>query len=154
MMLPHNLPLQLELHTAFKILPMSSFIWESECDFRCRARLLLLCYIPQIWLLPLSRTCRVSAFVQPVLPDLCVLNGGSISSSDEASWLSHLFLSVTSSRSVPCRLPLFFHKVDSIHLVPSVLCFIAVWVSLQWPTPSVLLSRLSLSEVKFKMFNL
>lgn len=119
----HNLPLQLELHTTFKILSMSSFMWEieeSERVFRCRAGQLLFCYIPQIWLLPLLRMCRVTAFVQPVIPALLssaaksviltvsaegsALNCGSLSSFDEASWLSHLFFSVASSHSLHHRL--------------------------------------------------
>ena len=76
---------------------MSSFLWGSEYDFRCRAGLLLFCYIPQIRLLPFSRMCRASALVQPVIPALLSSVATSVCSHGVSGecWMAALFLHPT-----------------------------------------------------------
>lgn len=114
-----------------------ALLWESDCDFRFRPRLLLFCYIPLKWLLPFLRTYRVLAFMQPVIPTLSshvamsvtlsvsversMLNGVSLFSSDEASWLSHLFLPSALQALISlfsfAKLLLFTHSATSFTLL-------------------------------------
>lgn len=142
----HNPPLQLELHTTFKILPMSSFLWEIEeveRIFRCRAGQLLFCYIPQIWLLPLLRTCRVTAFVQPVIPSFLIIccqvsHSHGVSRGERVElWLSFSPIFSLLLTLIHCttgfNFPLFLCKLASSRLLPSVLGFISVSLSAQQP---------------------